>query len=60
MAVAATTDGIPECLALLRDNSEGRNYLVDTGSAYSILPFTSSAQPTSPALTTTSGTSIKA
>ena len=60
MAAAATTDGIPDRLALLRDNGEGCSYLVDTGSAYSILPFTSSAQPTGPALTATSGASIKA
>ena len=33
---------------------------MDTGSAYSILPFTSSAQPTGPALNATSGASIKA
>ena len=60
VAVAATADGIPGCLALLRDNSEGQNYLVDTGSAYSILPFTSSAQPKGPALTEASGVFIKA
>ena len=33
---------------------------MDTGSAYSILPFTSSAQPPSPALTAASGALLKA
>ena len=33
---------------------------MDTGLAYSILPFSCKAQPTGPALTATSGTSIKA
>ena len=35
MAAAATADGLPGRLALLRDRGEGRSYLVDTGSAYS-------------------------
>ena len=60
VAAAATADGIPGRLALLRDSGEGRSYLVDTGSAYSILPFSSTAQTTGPALTATSGASIKA
>ena len=60
MAAAATADGLPGCLALLRDSSEGRGYLVDTGSAYSILPFSSTAPTTGPALTAASGASIKA
>ena len=63
VAAAATTDGIPGIpgrLALLRDNGEGRSYLVDTGSAYFILPFSSTAQPKGPALTVASGASIKA
>ena len=60
MAAAATTDGIPGRLALLRDSGEGRSYLVDTGSAYSILPFSSTAPTTGPALTAASGASIKA
>ena len=58
--MAATANGTPGCLALLQDNSEGRSYLVDTGSAYSILPFSSTAQTTGPALTAASGASIKA
>ena len=33
---------------------------MDTGSAYSILPFSSTAQTTGPALTAASGASIKA
>ena len=44
MAAAATADSIPGRLALLPDSTEGRSYLVDTGSAYSILPFSSTAQ----------------
>ena len=60
VAAAAADDSKPGCLALLIDKSECRSYLVDTGSAYSILPFTSSAQPTGPALTATSGASKKA
>ena len=59
MAAAATDNGKPGHLALLVLKSEGRSYLVDTGSAYSILPFTSTAQPTGPALTATSGASIR-
>ena len=60
MAAAATADGIPGRLALLRDSGEGRSYLVDTGSAYSILPFSSTAPTTGPALTAASGASIRA
>ena len=60
MAAAATADGKPGSLALLKDKSEGRSYLVDTGSAYSILSFSSTAQPTGPALTAASDASIKA
>ena len=60
MAVAATADGKFGCLALLKGRSEGKSYLVDTGLPYSILPFSSAAQPTGPALTAASGASIKA
>ena len=60
MAAAATADGIPGRLALLWDSAEGWSYFVDTGSAYSILPFSSTAQKTGPALTAASGASIKA
>ena len=60
VAVPATAHGTPGRLALLGDNAEGRSYLVDTGSAYSILPFSSTAQTTGPALTPASGASIKA
>ena len=52
---AATPDGKPGCLAFLKDKSEGRSYLVDSGLAYSILPFSSTAQPTGSAPTTASG-----
>ena len=60
MAAAATADSKPGRLALLKDRSECRSYLVDTGLAYSILPFCSTAQPSGPVLTATSGASIKA
>ena len=60
MAATATADGKPGRLALLRDSGEGRSYLVDTGSAYSILPLFSTALTTGPALTAASGASIKA
>ena len=60
VAVAATPDGKPGGLALLWDSGEGRSCLVDTGSAYSILPFSSTAQTTGPALTAASGASMKA
>ena len=60
MAAAATTDGTPGHLALLRDSSEGRSYSVNTGSVYSILPFSSTAQTMGPALPTASGASKKA
>ena len=60
MAAAATANGIPGRLELLRDNGEGRSYLVDTGSTYSILPFSSTAQSTGPALTAASEAYIKA
>ena len=45
VAAAATANSKLDCLALLKDKNEGRSYLVDTGSAYSILPFSSTAQP---------------
>ena len=60
VAAAATADGIPGRLAFLRDNGEGWSYLVDTGSAYSILPLTSSTQLMGPALGTACSYSLAA
>lgn len=57
---AATTDSKPGRLLLLVDEQKGRRFLVDTGSAYTILPFTSSSTPTGPALATASGAAIRA
>ena len=39
VVAAATSPGLPGRLGMLRDTSSGLEYLIDRGSAYSILPF---------------------
>ena len=58
--MAATAPvGQPGRLAFLVDEATGRRYLVDTGSAYSILPFRSSSKPTGPPLVTAAKSPIR-
>ena len=47
--------GKPSCLLYLVDVARSKRYLVDSGSAYSILPHKSSAEPTGPRLMTADG-----
>ena len=47
--------GKPSCLLYLVDVASSKRYLVDSGSAYSILPHQSSAEPTGPRLMTADG-----
>ena len=47
--------GKPSCLLYLVDVANSKRYLVDSGSAYSILPHKSSAEPTGPCLMTADG-----
>jgi hypothetical protein len=58
-AVAATAQpGRPGRLAVLADESSKVLYLVDTGAVYSVIPFTSTAPPSGPAITAADGTAI--
>ena len=54
-AAAAAPMGNPSCLLYLVDVASSKRYLVDSGSAYSILPLQSSAEPTGPCLMTADG-----
>ncbi len=56
---AAVADGPPGRLALLVDEATSRRFLVDTGSAVSILPHHSVQPPFGPAIKTADGTPIK-
>ena len=51
--------GNPTCLLYLVDAANSRRYLVDSGSAYSIIPHKSAAAPTGPHLVTADGTPLK-
>ena len=51
--------GNPSGLLYLVDAASSRRYLVDSGSAYSIVPHQSTAAPTGPRLVTTDGTPLK-
>ena len=51
--------GNPSCLLYLVDAVSSRRYLVDSGSAYSIIPHKSAAAPTGPRLITANGTPLK-
>ena len=44
------------CLLYLVDTVSSKRYLVDSGSAYSIIPHRSTAAPTGPRLITAEGT----
>ena len=49
-AAAATPKGTLGCLLYLVDMDNSKRYLVDSGSAFSILPHKSSGEPTGPRL----------
>ena len=51
--------GNPSCLLYLVDAASSRRYLVDSGSAFSIIPHKSAAPPTGPRLITADGTPLK-
>ena len=51
-AAAAAPKGTLSCLLYLVDADNSKRYLVDSGSAFSILPHKSSAEPTGPRLMT--------
>ena len=50
--------GNPSCLLYLVDAASSRRYLVDSGSAYSIILHKSAATPTGPRLITPDGTPL--
>ena len=54
-AAAAAPMGNPSCLIYLVDVASSKQYLVDSGSTYSILPHQSSAEPTRSHLMTADG-----
>ena len=56
---ASVADGPPGRLALLVDEATGRRFLVDTGSAVSMLPHSSPQHPTGPAIKTADDTPIR-
>ena len=58
MAAAAAADS-PGRLALLVDEASDRRFLVDTGSAVSIIPHSSVLPPTGPSILTADGTPIR-
>ena len=60
-AAAAVTaqPGQPGRLALLRDQQDKTDFLVDTGAVYSVLPFSSSEPASGPPITAADGSPIK-
>ena len=54
-AAAAATKGTLGCLLYLVDVDNSKQYLVDSGSTFSILPHKSSAEPMGPRLMTADG-----
>ena len=50
MALAADPSGCPSCLLVFTDSTSNKQFLVDTGSAYSIIPYSSSEPASGPAL----------
>ena len=56
---ATALEGQPGRLALLVDEATSKRFLVDSGSAYSILPFRSASKPCGPALATAGKTPIR-
>ena len=54
-AAAAAPKGAHSCLLYLVDVASSKQYLMDSGSAFSILPHKSSAEPTGPHLMTVDG-----
>ena len=59
MIAATASPGRPGRLGLLHDDSSHTDYLVDTGSVYSIVPFQSAEQPSGPLITTADGQPVK-
>ena len=59
LAAAALPDGRPGCLLTLLDQMTKQTFLVDTGSAYSILPHSSSEKPSGPRLVVADSNPIK-
>ena len=57
-AAAATPKGTHRCLLSLVDVASSEQYLVYSGSSFSILPLKSSAEPKGPHLMTADGKSI--
>ena len=57
-AAAAAPKGTLGCLLYLVDVDNSKRYLVDSGSAFSILPHKSSAEPTGPRLMTADGMTL--
>ena len=58
-AVAASASpGGPGRLCLLVDQLTGDRFLVDTGAAYSVIPFSSTTAPSGPGISTADGTPI--
>ncbi len=58
-AAAASPTGEPGCLLLLVDEATQEKFLVDSGSAFSIIPFSSTAPATGPAIMAADRASIK-
>ena len=52
--------GNPSCLLYLVDVASSKRYLVDSGSAFSIVPHKSSAEPTRPRLMTADSKPLRA
>ena len=59
VAAAALPEGQPGRLLQLEDEKSGQRFLVDTGSTFSILPYSSDAKTSGPSLVTADRTPIK-
>ena len=57
-AVNTVTPDSPASLAHVEDKQTGQQYLVDTGAAYSVIPFSSTAEPRGPPLRGAGGSNI--
>ena len=58
MALAADPSGCPSCLLVFTDSTSNKQFLVDTGSAYSIIPYSSSEPASGLAIMATDRTII--
>ena len=59
MTAATASPGRHGRLGLLHDNSSNTDFLVDTGSVYSIVPFQSAERPQGPLIITANGQPVK-